>query len=49
VATALKEAGARRVWLAGKGEYEGVDANLYAGCDALDVIRTTFDDLGVAR
>ncbi|MEN3538950.1 methylmalonyl-CoA mutase subunit beta [Microbispora sp. ZYX-F-249] len=49
VAAALREAGARRVWLAGKGEYEGVDATLYAGCDALEVLRTTFDDLGVNR
>ncbi len=49
VAAALREAGARTVWLAGKGEYEGVDATLYAGCDALGVLRATFDDLGVAR
>ncbi|MGW5265554.1 methylmalonyl-CoA mutase subunit beta [Microbispora sp. NPDC004025] len=49
VAAALREAGARRVWLAGKGEYEGVDATLYSGCDALEVLRTTFDDLGVDR
>ncbi|KAB8187135.1 methylmalonyl-CoA mutase family protein [Microbispora catharanthi] len=49
VAAALREAGARRVWLAGKGEYEGVDATLYAGCDALGVLRATFDDLGVDR
>jgi methylmalonyl-CoA mutase len=49
VAAALRAAGARRIWLAGKGTYEGVDACLYAGCDALDVLRTTFDDLGVAR
>ncbi|MBE3011179.1 methylmalonyl-CoA mutase small subunit [Microbispora sp. NEAU-D428] len=49
VAAALREAGARTVWLAGKGEYEGVDATLYAGCDALGVLRATFDDLGVSR
>ncbi|MBB2915121.1 methylmalonyl-CoA mutase [Streptosporangium becharense] len=49
VAAALRKAGARKIWLAGKGEFEGVDANLYAGCDALDVLRTTFDDLGVTR
>lgn len=49
VARALRRAGARRIWLAGKGTHEGVDAHLYAGCDALDVLRTTFDDLGVAR
>ncbi|MGI5157022.1 methylmalonyl-CoA mutase family protein [Microbispora sp. CA-102843] len=49
VAAALREAGAHKVWLAGKGEYEGVDATLYAGCDALGVLRATFDDLGVSR
>ncbi|MEU8249310.1 methylmalonyl-CoA mutase family protein [Nonomuraea sp. NPDC048916] len=49
VAAALRRAGARRVWLAGKGDYDGVDAYLHAGCDVLDVLRTTFDDLEVAR
>ncbi|MGP3960390.1 methylmalonyl-CoA mutase family protein [Nonomuraea sp. 3N208] len=49
VAVALRKAGARKVWLAGKGQYDGVDANLYAGCDALHVLRTTFDDLEVTR
>jgi methylmalonyl-CoA mutase len=50
VAAALRRAGAQKVWLAGrKGEFAGVDANLYAGCDALGVLRTTFDDLGVTR
>ncbi|MEW9529429.1 methylmalonyl-CoA mutase family protein [Microbispora sp. NPDC049125] len=49
VAAALREAGAERVWLAGKGRHAGVDGSLYAGCDALDVLRTTFDDLGVSR
>ncbi|MER6826116.1 methylmalonyl-CoA mutase family protein [Streptosporangium sp. NPDC000563] len=49
VAAALRGAGAVKVWLAGKGDYEGVDGCLYAGCDALGVLRTTFDDLGVAR
>ncbi|NAS20845.1 methylmalonyl-CoA mutase [Herbidospora sp. NEAU-GS84] len=48
-AAALREAGAAKVWLAGKGEYEGVDATLFAGCDALKVLETTFDDLGVDR
>ncbi|MGW0804621.1 methylmalonyl-CoA mutase family protein [Nonomuraea sp. NPDC002799] len=49
VATALRRAGAKKVWLAGKGEYKGVDATLYAGCDALSVLRETFDDLEVTR
>jgi methylmalonyl-CoA mutase len=50
VAAALRRAGAQKVWLAGrKGEFAGVDADLHAGCDALEVLRTTFDDLGVTR
>ncbi|TMR93527.1 methylmalonyl-CoA mutase subunit beta [Nonomuraea basaltis] len=49
VAAALRRAGAKKVWLAGKGEYDGVDATLHAGCDALHVLRTTFDDLEVTR
>ncbi|MFB4264001.1 methylmalonyl-CoA mutase family protein [Nonomuraea sp. GTA35] len=49
VAAALRRAGARKVWLAGKGRYEGVDGNLHAGCDALAVLRETFDDLEVTR
>ena len=49
VAAALTRAGARKVWLAGQGEYAGVDANLHTGCDALAVLRTTFDDLEVTR
>ncbi|GHH69386.1 methylmalonyl-CoA mutase [Streptosporangium violaceochromogenes] len=49
VAAALRAAGAKRIWLAGEGEYAGVDATLHAGCDALKVLRTTFDDLEVTR
>ncbi|GIH93602.1 methylmalonyl-CoA mutase family protein [Planobispora siamensis] len=49
VAAALRAAGARKVWLAGKGSYGGVDATIFAGCDALAVLRETFDDLEVTR
>ncbi len=49
VAAALREAGAKRVWLAGKGGYDGVDGNVYAGCDAIAVLETTLDDCGVKR
>ncbi|MFI6785880.1 methylmalonyl-CoA mutase subunit beta [Nonomuraea sp. NPDC050383] len=49
VAAALRKAGARLVWLAGQGSYDGVDACLHTGCDALGVLRTTFDVLEVAR
>jgi methylmalonyl-CoA mutase len=48
-ARALKEAGAVKVWLAGKGSYEGVDSHVFAGCDAVEVLATTLDDLGVNR
>ncbi|SHF99638.1 heterodimeric methylmalonyl-CoA mutase small subunit [Jatrophihabitans endophyticus] len=47
-AKALRDAGATQVWLAGKGEYEGVDDTLFAGCDALAVLRRTHDELGVS-
>jgi methylmalonyl-CoA mutase len=37
-AQALKSAGARRVYLAGKGDYAGVDEYVHLGVDALDVL-----------
>jgi methylmalonyl-CoA mutase len=50
VAGALRAAGATKVWLAGApGDYDGVDAYLYPGCDAVDVLATTLRDLGVGR
>ncbi|MGI5162922.1 methylmalonyl-CoA mutase family protein [Spirillospora sp. CA-253888] len=48
-ARALKEAGAVKVWLAGKGDHDGVDAHVHAGCDAVAVLETTLSDLGVNR
>jgi methylmalonyl-CoA mutase len=48
-ARALRDAGAQQIWLAGKAEVAGVDGNLFAGCDALDVLRSTLDALGVAE
>ncbi|QFG26569.1 methylmalonyl-CoA mutase subunit beta [Actinomadura sp. WMMB 499] len=48
-ARTLKDAGAKRVWLAGKGTYEGVDANVFAGCDAVEVLETALHELGVNR
>jgi methylmalonyl-CoA mutase len=35
----LREAGAKHLWLAGKAQ--GADGNVYAGCNALEVLRTT--------
>ncbi|WP_433235121.1 methylmalonyl-CoA mutase family protein [Actinomadura nitritigenes] len=46
-ARVLKDAGAVKVWLAGKGTYEGVDARVHAGCDAIEALETTLHDLGV--
>ncbi|HEV7203987.1 MAG TPA: methylmalonyl-CoA mutase family protein [Jatrophihabitans sp.] len=46
-AKALRDAGATTIWLAGKAEVEGVDGTLYAGCDALAVLRSVFETLGV--
>lgn len=43
----LRDAGAVKVWLAGKGIHEGVDAGVYAGCDAIEVLETVLRDLGV--
>ncbi|MGW6056292.1 methylmalonyl-CoA mutase small subunit [Streptomyces sp. NPDC055189] len=49
VADALKAAGARRVFLAGRpAEYASVDAYVFAGCDAVSVLSSTLDHMGVA-
>ncbi|WP_040338456.1 methylmalonyl-CoA mutase subunit beta [Candidatus Blastococcus massiliensis] len=49
LAAALKDAGATQVWLAGKPDLavDGVDGYVYAGCDALDVLRTVHAQLGL--
>ena len=47
-ADALRAAGAKQVWLAGKNAVNGVDGTMFAGCDALDVLRTIHDALGVS-
>ncbi|MEE1752062.1 methylmalonyl-CoA mutase family protein [Streptomyces sp. SP18CS02] len=49
VAAALKEAGASRVFLAGRpAEHAGVDEYVFAGCDAVAVLSSTLDRMGVA-
>ncbi|MGW6021153.1 methylmalonyl-CoA mutase small subunit [Streptomyces sp. NPDC055099] len=49
VAAALKSAGALRVFLAGRpAERPGVDAYVFAGCDAVSVLSSTLDHMGVA-
>jgi methylmalonyl-CoA mutase len=49
LAAELRAGGATQVWLAGKPDLavEGVDGYVFAGCDALDVLRTVHDQLGV--
>ncbi len=49
LAAALRDAGATQVWLAGKPDLavDGVDGYVYAGCDALDVLRTVHEQLGL--
>ena len=42
-AATLRAAGATRIWLAGKAKVDGVDDTVFAGCDALDVLRTTLE------
>ncbi|WYB29223.1 methylmalonyl-CoA mutase family protein [Streptomyces sp. SM1P] len=49
VAGALKSAGAAQVFLAGRpGEFAGVDAHVFAGCDAVAVLTSVLDRMGVA-
>jgi methylmalonyl-CoA mutase len=47
LAEELKAAGATQVWLAGKPELsiDGVDGYVFAGCDALAVLRTVHEQL----
>lgn len=46
-AAALRAAGAVQVWLAGTYETDGVDGYVHVGCDALAVLRSTVETLGV--
>jgi methylmalonyl-CoA mutase len=45
LAAELRAAGATHVWLAGKTEVDGVDGHVYAGCDALSVLRSVVHEL----
>ncbi|OIK27435.1 methylmalonyl-CoA mutase family protein [Streptomyces malaysiense] len=47
-AESLRAAGARHLFLAGRGEYAGVDRHVFAGCDAVDVLSATLDRMGVS-
>jgi methylmalonyl-CoA mutase len=46
-AAALRAAGAEQIWLAGKTGVDGVDGYVHVGCNALAVLRSTLDTLGV--
>ncbi|MFJ8135354.1 methylmalonyl-CoA mutase family protein [Streptomyces sp. NPDC096013] len=49
VAGELRSAGATQVFLAGRpGQYPGVDAYVFAGCDAVAVLSATLDRMGVS-
>ncbi|MFF1835452.1 methylmalonyl-CoA mutase family protein [Streptomyces sp. NPDC058231] len=49
VSAALHAAGAQQVFLAGRpGEYAGVDAYVFAGCDVVAVLSSVLDRMGVA-
>ncbi|MCL8011483.1 methylmalonyl-CoA mutase subunit beta [Streptomyces sp. AS02] len=49
VAAELKASGAAHVFLAGRpGQYAGVDAYVFAGCDAVAVLSATLDRMGVS-
>ncbi len=48
-AEALRQAGARRVWLAGKHEAAGIDANVFAGADIVQLLQLAHTELGVSR
>jgi methylmalonyl-CoA mutase len=48
-AEALKKAGAQRVWLAGKHECAGIDANIFAGADVVHLLKLAHAELGVAQ
>jgi methylmalonyl-CoA mutase len=48
-ARALHDAGARRVYLAGRHEAPGVDEHLYTGCDALATLTRALEVLEISE
>ncbi|MEQ9507099.1 MAG: methylmalonyl-CoA mutase family protein [Hyphomonas sp.] len=48
-AEALKKAGAQRVWLAGKFEGDGIDANIFAGADVIHLLTLAQAEMGVSQ
>ncbi|MFG2881505.1 methylmalonyl-CoA mutase family protein [Streptomyces sp. NPDC048297] len=47
-AESLRASGARQVFLAGRGDHAGIDAYVFAGCDAVDILSATLDRMGVS-
>lgn len=47
-AKALKDAGAQHVWIAGKHEGEGIDSNIFMGCDVLHALKLAHAELGLS-
>ena len=48
-ATALKAAGVRHLWLAGKFEAPGIDSNIFMGCDVLHTLTLAHAELGLSQ
>ena len=46
---ALKAAGARHVWLAGKFEAPGIDSKIFMGCDVLHTLKLAHAELGLSQ
>jgi methylmalonyl-CoA mutase len=46
-AKALKDAGAQHVWIAGKHEGDGIDSNIFMGCDVLHTLKLAHAELGL--
>ena len=47
-AQALKAAGAAHVWIAGKHEGEGIDSQIFMGCDVLHALKLAHAELGLS-
>jgi methylmalonyl-CoA mutase len=48
-AAALKAAGARHIWLAGKYAGPGIDSNIFMGCDVLHTLTLAHAELGLSQ
>jgi methylmalonyl-CoA mutase len=46
-AKALKTAGAQHVWIAGKHEGDGIDSQIFMGCDVLHALKLAHAELGL--